>query len=452
MTTRYITSNVIGVGPVVDLARRDDDLFVDITALVGATSGRAVQGLLSAHDVFVLGRVSGSTFGVSLGNSLSRSALNTVTVGTDGEVHGVVRGGTVGIAMFGRSGEIDNFGAVHGVEAAIRLGGIGAGSSSLDNHGLISGRVGVEVNANATETIIIRNSGTILGEKVAYMGGEGSDRFLNSGKFEGDILLGGGDDVFLDTTGIYTSLSGSTIYGGAGDDAFRITQQTSHVYDGGAGYDTLDLTGATSFYGGVHLSEPDDLSGQFFGIERVLGSRSGDLIVGNASANTLLGNGGADTLLGGAGNDVLFGGAGRDTIVGGAGNDTLTGGAGRDFFLMENPNDGVDVITDFSGHSNQHSGTRDKIVIDIDGFGLTGISGISSGTLRADQFVLFESTTPRDANDYFIFRRSDSTLWFDRDGYFSGAAIMIADLPDGTELVNLDVILTASSDSFYANF
>jgi Ca2+-binding RTX toxin-like protein len=453
MPTRYITSNLISAGPVVSLAGRDEDLFVDITALVGATSGRAVEGLFSAHDVFVLGRVSGATYGISLGNSLSKSALNTVTVGTDGEVHGVVRGGTVGVGLFGRSGEIDNFGAIHGVEAAIRLGGIGSGSSSVDNLGLISGRIGIEVNAKATETIIIRNSGTILGERIAYLGGDGSDRFLNSGKFEGDIYLGAGDDVFLDSTGIYNSISGNVIYGGSGDDTFRITQQSLHVFDGGPGYDTLDLSRSASFYGGIHLSDPEDVNGQFFGMERVLGSRSGDLIVGNAVANTLVGNGGEDTLVGGAGNDALFGGSGRDTLVGGDGNDTLTGGPGRDYFLFDTPNSGHDVILDFSGHSNRNPGSRDKIVINISGFDLSGISGISSNsTLSADNFAYSDSGPPRDANDYFIFRKSDATLWFDRDGSSSGPSVLIADFPDGTELVNLDIMLTNSSDSFYMNF
>src|SRR5206468_3820931 len=71
---------------------------------------------------------------------------------------------------------------------------------------------------------------------------------------------------------------------------------------------------------------------------------------------TLNGNGGDDTLTGGNLNDALDGGVGADALTGGGGNDTLTGGAGADQFIFVNANNGVDTITDFSGHTKFSSG------------------------------------------------------------------------------------------------
>ena len=49
------------------------------------------------------------------------------------------------------------------------------------------------------------------------------------------------------------------------------------------------------------------------GINNVVGSSFGDILVGNANINTIRGGDGNDTLAGGAGADTLDGGAGSDT-------------------------------------------------------------------------------------------------------------------------------------------
>ena len=57
--------------------------------------------------------------------------------------------------------------------------------------------------------------------------------------------------------------------------------------------------------------------------------------------------GGDDILLGLSGDDILRGGKGDDLLDGGNGLDTLYGGSGADGFILD-PNEGIDVIKDFS--------------------------------------------------------------------------------------------------------
>jgi hypothetical protein len=47
----------------------------------------------------------------------------------------------------------------------------------------------------------------------------------------------------------------------------------------------------------------------------------------------------------------------------------------------------------------------------------------------------------QDADDRFIFRTTDQTLWYDADGSGSGAALMIADLQAGATMTNLDILI-----------
>ncbi|NJN11398.1 MAG: hypothetical protein HC815_26855, partial [Richelia sp. RM1_1_1] len=85
-----------------------------------------------------------------------------------------------------------------------------------------------------------------------------------------------------------------------------------------------------------------------------------------------------DNLIGTPGNDVLIGSSSNDTLVGGTGNDTLTGYTGGDIFVLNAPNQGVDLITDFSP-------TEDVIHVSINDFdgGLT-----ADNTISEDQILL----------------------------------------------------------------
>lgn len=76
-------------------------------------------------------------------------------------------------------------------------------------------------------------------------------------------------------------------------------------------------------------------------------------MTGTVGGDTLSGGEGNDTIGGGAGNDALFGGNGDDNLSGDAGADFMYGGAGNDRFVVdtyageaviENANEGTDVV------------------------------------------------------------------------------------------------------------
>jgi Ca2+-binding RTX toxin-like protein len=117
--------------------------------------------------------------------------------------------------------------------------------------------------------------------------------------------------------------------GGSGDDMFIVSTGADTI-NGGAGFDTIVLTGATAGVR-VNLDAPNHntniATGQIYlSIEGIIGSYYSDTLTGNGDANRIEGLDGNDKLTGGAGNDSLFGGNGNDTLLGGLGADVLDGG------------------------------------------------------------------------------------------------------------------------------
>ncbi len=72
-----------------------------------------------------------------------------------------------------------------------------------------------------------------------------------------------------------------------------------------------------------------------------------DNVYGGSDDDNVYGGSGNDTVIGGSGDDIVDGGSGSDVVYGGTGDDTLSGGEGRDFFVFR-PDDGDDVITDYT--------------------------------------------------------------------------------------------------------
>jgi Ca2+-binding RTX toxin-like protein len=152
------------------------------------------------------------------------------------------------------------------------------------------------------------------------------------------------------------------------------------------------------------------------------------VILGDINNNLLNGFGG---------NDKIQALAGQDTLIGGAGQDTLNGGGiGPDFFRYAKASDGRDKVQDFSSDD----GLGDNDAFEISAAGFKG--GLSAGVLSAAQFKSGGNNQAGDANDRFIFREGDTTLWYDRDGTKNGfAPVLIADLQAGATMTNLDIII-----------
>jgi Ca2+-binding RTX toxin-like protein len=211
------------------------------------------------------------------------------------------------------------------------------------------------------------------------------------------LYSGTGNDTLVGSSGVDFLDGGSgvnVLNGNGGDDTLMVSGTgggpgAGSTYDGGAGTDVLNFSGAIAFQGtvtgieglsftpanGVSLPNGTSVSmaaGIFAGLPSALtlsgtGSLTVNLAPGNSynaagfvvaagasithvvngsSANdTIRGLQTADTLYGNAGNDTLIGGGGDDILDGGAGADTMTGGGGNDTYYVDSVGDVVNELT-----------------------------------------------------------------------------------------------------------
>jgi Ca2+-binding RTX toxin-like protein len=226
---------------------------------------------------------------------------------------------------------IVNSGTIRGTNAVAQYSSGTTGSVSIENHGLIEGNV-------------------ILGV--------GNDKFVNLKQMAGSVDLGAGDDVYDGAAGTVTG----PIRGGAGNDRLTAGAGNQQMFggdgddslDGGAGNDALDggagldtVSYATAGAGvtvSLATTGPQATGGagsdSLTAIENLSGSGYADILTGNGSANRLAGGAGGDRLAGGGGADRLEGGAGGDVFVFTAPSDSTA--AGQDRIVGFEP--GVDKI------------------------------------------------------------------------------------------------------------
>jgi Ca2+-binding RTX toxin-like protein len=184
----------------------------------------------------------------------------------------------------------------------------------------------------------------------------------------------------------------------------------------------IDLTDSSMIEANVSMMLTRDSVGA-----RALGTAS-VWIAGNALGNVIGGNAGNNSIDGKAGNDALYGGYGNDKLTGGAGSDQLYGGAGSDKFTYMSATEGGDRVAFFEA-------------ADYFCFGSAGFGSLQVGALSWVNFRSGSTNTALDANDYFIFRTTDDTLWYDSDGSGVGSAVLIADLANDFVLTAADILI-----------
>lgn len=182
------------------------------------------------------------------------------------------------------------------------------------------------------------------------------------GSHQGDYIVGTANDDF--------------IHGGDGDDFIEGGAGADVIVGGGNAQLGDTVTYASSNAGvTVNLTSASGQSGGhaegdvLIGIENVIGSDHGDVLIGDQNANTLFGRDGDDFLIGGNGDDRLFGGSGNDSLFGGNGDDYIDGGAGNDMIdtgtsilygqgdtVMAGAGDDYITIRSFSGTFHGGSG------------------------------------------------------------------------------------------------
>ncbi len=224
------------------------------------------------------------------------------------------------------------------------------------------------------------------GYDVAH--GESGDDVIYGNEYNNWITGGSGDDKVYDGGGGYDS-----IQLGSDDDVFYALDDNS--FDRIAGNTGIDMVSYTRFDRAViftlaergtqssianddwqtyapyspHAMGHDGYGNNLYDIEGIEGSAYNDAITGNSEDNILRG---------GAGNDHLFGALGNDILEGGAGADTLFGYiVGRDAFSVdtvsyEHSLGGVDVSINLYGNSHAFGGDASGDVFIGQFFNLTG--------------------------------------------------------------------------------
>ena len=300
---------------------------------------------------------------------------------------------------------------------------------------ILRGGVSGQFTAAAASTggVELRFSGS-TGDSGQVRGGSGNDELLGTaasdsifGEGGHDIVTGGlGADFLYGGDGNDTISSdrrigfdGNTdvdeVHGGAGND--MMFAGYGDIVDGGAGFDTLNLsyigashgiTGDTKVLfagqpltpgGGTvrNIERFDAVALTQFADTMVIGDQADpataygydgdDHLIGQENRVVMYGGNGNDLIVGSTVGDVLYGENGNDTVIGGPGGDELWGGAGNDRFLF-NQIGATDKILDFERGADR----IDLADLDANAFasgnqafsfiGEAGFSGVA-GQLRA---------------------------------------------------------------------
>jgi Ca2+-binding RTX toxin-like protein len=383
----------------------DDDLHVGTGVTITCTyndpvthtGADAVISWIGTHTITVDGTIVGEDEAINLVGCVT---AQTVVINAGGHLisggDGVVEDAD-GVILDGVGSTMTNAGLIEAYGSAISVMVPDAGTTTISNSGTMIGRVSGVWHKFGNGILNFTNTGTVEStEGESFRGGISTDNVTNRGTMIGDVDLRGGNDRYDGRLG---SVDGD-ILGGDGDDVF-VPGTSAEAIFGGAGSDTLDFSAATVSIT-VNLTLPVQNKGApvigdtYSSIENLRGGAVGDRLVGNAQDNTLLGNGKGDTLGGADGDDVLIGGHSKDRLY---------GGAGADDFVFLAKNQLTDLIYDFA------SG-EDQIHMEGYGFGF----GTYTGALAANAFVSGTTNLAQDADDRFIFRTTDQTLWIDKDG------------------------------------
>lgn len=341
----------IAVGYVGGAFRNEGTITATSTLLAaaGIYSPFDIGRIINTGDINVTGAV--AAYGVGFGTHASLfENSGTILAQT------TVAGGTAfGVYYYYQTGinRLFNSGTITAATAIQTSWNINGGALVLGNTGQITGLIELNVNPNggsAADDIII-NRGAITGNVLL---GGGRDVYVGDGGTQIGAVYGqAGDDVMIGTShgetldggegnDVLLGGGGNTLRGGAGRDRFVYTGTgTETIGDFTGGSDRIDLsalapsnvtisgsgaaTTVTAVTSGgtlvIHVNGSVAQSDIVTTAPSNTGTANDDLLIAAMSGATLLGMGGSDMLIGRDGNDTLDGGTGPDVMIGGAGDD-----------------------------------------------------------------------------------------------------------------------------------
>ncbi|WP_137154858.1 hypothetical protein [Rhizobium sp. FKL33] len=214
-----------------------EDLYLAEGVYFGSTSGFAITSADSNHRIDIYGSVVSSN-GINLGDT-ETDTNNRIYIHADGQIRTPDDNLSWGVYLYSSSSKVTNEGMIDGYYGVAFGANSASTTSRLVNSGMI---VGVDAtfgtvarNTNASETIIVDNTGTIQGE-IAYNAilGAGVDIINNSGTMIGDVLLYALDDKYNGKKGYVNGI----VDGGDGADILNGGVKLDN-FAGGVGADTL---------------------------------------------------------------------------------------------------------------------------------------------------------------------------------------------------------------------
>ncbi|MUH00351.1 hypothetical protein F7734_52020 [Scytonema sp. UIC 10036] len=385
------------------------------TDTVEATIDFSIAALTNIEDLTLTGNAISGT-GNSVGNRIVGNAQNNI-----------LNGGTGSDTMEGGIGD-DTY--IVDTTSDLITENTSSGTDTIEASVSfsIAGLANVE-NLTLTGSAI-SGTGNSLNNVI---NGNAQNNTLNGGAGNDTLNGGAGNDTLDGSTG------NDVLSGGDGDDTYTVDSASDSITEAtNAGTDTVNSS--ISWTLGDNL-ENLTLTGNST-IDGI-GNALNNTITANSVSNNLFGHDGNDNLTGGVGNDLLDGGTGDDTLIGGSGNDTLIGGFGNDvltgstgvdIFVLNNPNTGVDSITDLSV-------VDDTLRVSAAGFG----GGLTVGAaITSSQFLIGNgAVAATNSSQRFIYNTTTGTLFFDADGNQTAfGAVQVATLSNKPTIGTSDIFVT----------
>ena len=298
-----------------------------VDTIIGGAGNDTITGGVGADvltggdgvDTFVIGTNTSAT--VYASNSANTDTITDFVAGVD----------KLSIAQ----GPVAYLGTFANINTALAANAV---ANLANQAAYITGENSVYVFGSTGATLTATDTVIKMPASVTTM--SATDFLLGAQGASNTVTLTAGGTVNL-TNSLATSASGVTT---TGDDnisgtAALITAATA--INGGAGADTLTVTGAGGAVTLTNVASVETLNLTAVtssatvtavptSITAISASAFGDTITTSATATSVTGGALIDNVTGGAGNDTIVGAAGNDILAGGAGTNSITGGDGDD--------------------------------------------------------------------------------------------------------------------------